>query len=274
MLPSFPSVGISSTLFAIALLVSSETPVHAATPYKLTVIAQAGDVVAGQTIIVPGNGVMNDSGTIAFSACGSSDFPYNCHVYRTSLSTLAAGPSLVAAGSGPKIDNAGTILFGCQDSAAICTQSGVLVKSGDTIGGQKIDSVSSYAISGNGAILFLGGWGVTPINPPFGGSTVASGLFTPSALVVKTCEKYLGPNPCIAGGVPGSSVGGQMLSSVGQFAINNSGTIAFDCNFNPPGGFPYGYDGLCTPSSIVARASSVIGGRTLNSIGGIGLNDA
>src|SRR5438309_7195329 len=66
---------------------------RAATTYKFTVIAQAGDVIAGHRIVVPRDGVMNNSGTIAFSACGSAINLDFCNIYKTSLSTLAAGPS-------------------------------------------------------------------------------------------------------------------------------------------------------------------------------------
>src|SRR5262249_2604388 len=94
---------------------------------------------------------------------------------------------------------------------------GTMVNPGNPIGGQHIDTLESYTASGNGGIAFSGFWGVTPINPPLGGSTIAGGMFTPSALLLKSCEKNFGSTaPCVPGGVPGSMIDGQMLWSIGS----------------------------------------------------------
>ena len=50
--------------------------------------------------------------------------------------------------------------------------------------------------------------------------------------------------------------------------INNSGGIAFYCDFGPS------RVGLCTPSAILARSDSIIGGHTLTLFGFPAINNS
>jgi hypothetical protein len=154
-------------LFSAAICIGSAGLAHAATAYKFTVIAQDGDTIGGSVIHVPGGGVINDSGVLAFGAtvsCGPPEAACGLgQVYRASLSVPMAAPTLVAPGVGPKIDASGTILFKCfalaGGGSGLCTQSTVVAKIGDSIGGSgAIEFFDAWDISGNGSIVFSAGW--------------------------------------------------------------------------------------------------------------------
>ena len=89
------------TLFLLALIAGSAVSADAAT-YKFTILAADGDVIGGQAIHFPDSAVLNDSGVVAFHAFTGSAFQPIYNVYQTSLSTLPAGPSLVAPASSPR----------------------------------------------------------------------------------------------------------------------------------------------------------------------------
>ena len=252
------------TLFLLALIAGSAVSADAAT-YKFTILAADGDVIGGQAIHFPDSAVLNDSGVVAFHAFTGSAFQPIYNVYQTSLSTLPAGPSQVAPGQQPKINNSGTILFRCTAAGlvALCTQSGVVAKVGDTIGGQRIQYINNWTIGGSGAIVFT-----ADLAPSSTSSVHATGLLTPSALLLKGCDIANFTSTCYAGGAHGDTIGGMELLSPYAPVINNSGGIAFYCDFGPS------RVGICTPSAILARSGSIIGGHTLTLFGFPAINNS
>ena len=253
----------SLNLFAIAALYSIGLQSFAAAPYSFTILAQNGQTVNGQTIFSPSNAVMNDNGDVAFDArvLGPIAPP---NVYRTSFNHSASGPALVAAGSKPQLANNGTIVFGC--TAGLCSQSGVLVAYGSTIGGRTITNLDTWAMSRNGRVVFTSSW--SRVLPDL--TTLSQyGLFTPTTLLAETCE-YVFPNTtgCYAGGAAGTRIEGQQLLVIAFPAINNSGEIAFGC------AFAFAQDGICTDSRVVDYPGSVISGDTLTLLKNPELNNA
>jgi len=65
---------------------------------------------------------MDNTGTIAFSACGSSNYPYNCNVYKTSLSTLRQDRRWWRQAASPKSTTTAHSVF-LRRQRGLCTQS-------------------------------------------------------------------------------------------------------------------------------------------------------
>lgn len=116
----------SAAMLACLTFAGSSGLAHAAKDYTLTIVAKDGDSLGGQKIMLPQGGGINASGTVVFAAsyiCGPGG--QSCtNVYRTSLSNLTASPFLVQANTFgiPRIDNRGTVVFGCA-GGALCTRS-------------------------------------------------------------------------------------------------------------------------------------------------------
>ena len=86
----------------------------------------------------------------------------------------------------------------------IFTQKALLVRSGDTVGGQKLTSFGLPVIADNGTVAFLGTY-------PGG-----AGIFTQSTVIAKT----------------GEMVDGRALTGLGQPAINCGGDVTFAGSFS------------------------------------------
>jgi hypothetical protein len=275
-----------------------------------SLLVKTGDTIGGQTLTDLGeNPDINNGGTVAF--IGASTFPSFSKFIFTQSSLLAkpgdtiGGQTLTGFGStvnaSPDINNGGTVafwaffsggegIFTTRQSDNPGSQSSLLVKTGDTIGGQTLTVFDHAArINDRGTVAFLG------LFP--GGE---DGIFTQSSLLAKT----------------GDTIGGQTLTGLGRPAINNRGTVAFAGGFSggsgifttrqsddpgsqssllvktgdtigsktlsfivsPPdinnrgtvaffGGFSGG-SGIFTQSSLVAKTGDVIGGQTLTGFGG------
>jgi hypothetical protein len=99
----------SAAILTCLMFVGSSGLAHDATDYTLTIVAMDGDSLGGQKIMLPLGGGINASGTVVFAAsyiCGPGG--QSCtNIYQTSLSNLAASPSLVQATAFgiPRIDN-------------------------------------------------------------------------------------------------------------------------------------------------------------------------
>jgi hypothetical protein len=109
------------------------------------------------------------------------------------------------------INDSGTVAFwgefpsGSVAANGIFTQSALLAKSGDTIGGQTLTFINIFAptINDSGTVAFVGSFA--------GGE----GIFTQSALVAKS----------------GDTIGGKTLATVFPPVINAGGTVAFSAFF-------------------------------------------
>jgi hypothetical protein len=110
---------------------------------------------------------------------------------------------LTGLGSNVEINKSGTVVFTSffPGGIGVFTQSTLVAKAGDTIGGKTLNDVSGFpAINNRGTVAFYA-------NFPGGG-----GIFTQSAMVAKL----------------GDAIGGQTLTGIGLLTqINESGTIAF-----------------------------------------------
>lgn len=117
----------------------------------------------------------------------------------------------------------------------------ILAKTGDTISGEILTDFGYAApqINDAGKVVFAGSFG-----------SGASGIFTPSQLLVKT----------------GDPVDGITLSSISGFTINNRGTLVFSGSFS-------GGSGIFTPSRALARTGDNIDGIGLNSPQSFAIND-
>jgi len=223
---------------------------------------------------------MNNNGTVVFMATVNCGVPGGCTaIYQTSVGsaplpvatrgTVIAGQSLGGAFN-PKIDDSGTILFNCVLNVGVgvgigaCTQSAVLAKPGETIGGKTIPSIVDTWISGNGAIVISGQSNrFSPALDP-GTALVADSLFTPTGFLLKTCESLISGTfftPCDSRGAAGDTISGKTLISIGFPTINNSGAIAF------LGGLSLGNNAIFSLSSLLASTGATIGGHTLTNIG-------
>lgn len=259
------------TLPAVFAALATCLGAQASTSYQYTVLTKPGDVIDGQTIMGTNEPVINDSGQVAFRAflCANLQCPA---IVQTFLGThpalIATSGSIVGGqtldsvfGDRVEIDNNGTIYFGCQVGGvnAICTQFSVVVKVGDTIGGVTLQSVGEFFVSKNGLLVFTGRFGRRIIGTGPDGSVSRTGMFTPTSLVLRTCEVQATTTGCFAGGGSGDTIGGFQLSGISFISVNNSGNIVFSCGLNRPGG------SICTPSTIVAQNGSIIGGITVTS---------
>jgi hypothetical protein len=270
------AVARSAAILACLMLAGSSGLAHAATNYTLTILAKDGDSLGGQKIMLPQGGGINTRGTVVFAAsyiCGPGG--QSCtNIYQTSLSNLAASPSLVQANTFgiPRIDNRGTILFGCA-GGALCTQSGVVVKPGDTTGGNgPIFQIQDWAISGSGEIVFLASW---QTNNPDGSYLLQFGLLTPSALLISGCESlYSGVNIVPCKGKSGTLIDGTKLFAPGlPVDFGPHGGINFDCGLPPASPFIPGTSApqaVCSLAHILAQPGTTIGGHTLTAANIVG----
>jgi hypothetical protein len=64
----------------------------------------------------------------------------------------------------------------------------------------------------------------------------------------------------------GDSIGGHVLTSIGNHAINNSGLVVFPASFD-------GGVGIFTPSGVLVQTGDTIAGKTLTDIGPLRLNN-
>jgi hypothetical protein len=136
---------------------------------------------------------------------------------------------------------AGAGIFTTRQSDGPGSQSSLLVKTGDTIGGKTLTDFGPAAINNRGTVVFLG---------LFSGEF---GIFNQSGLVAKI----------------GDSIGGQTLTLISSLspAINNHGTVAFAGEFA-------GGSGIFTQSSLLAKTGDTIGGKTLTAVSIPAINDS
>jgi hypothetical protein len=247
------------------------------TGYTLTVLANPGDVIDGQTIIDAGaTGIsLNDNNEVAFSAlvsCPQGECLANFKASPRSKPSLVVAPGSLIAGQtvqavGPaKIDNTGAIYFSCVFQGGIvgiCTQSSIVVKTGDVIGGFTLQSIGNFGVSPNGKLVFVGGFGRRVFSSQFQDAAESFGLFTPSRLLMKSCEDYFLTGDCYPGGPMGDSISGQQLLGFGSDppSVNNAGNIAFDCSFQSVQAM-----NICDSSHVIARPGTNIGGFTLTQV--------
>jgi hypothetical protein len=238
--------------------------------YNLTVLYTPGDTIDGHTTSGALGAAINDTGTVAFRAripCGQETCPAIFQTSITGTPSFVAGPGSTIAGQAVtpatgdriEIDNNGTIYFFCTfpgGGSGICTQSSIIAKTGDTIGGVALQGISAFAVSKSGSLVFTGTFGSRQIGDGPDGTVSRRGLFTPTALLVKSCEIQSTSVGCYLGGAPGDQIGGAEVQGIDSPTINNSGVIAFDCA-------PMG---VCTPSAIVAQSGTTIGGTTLTHV--------
>lgn len=252
-----------------AVLAWTASPAFATSSgYTYRVLVKPGAQIGGHTMLGSLGAAINDAGQVAFRgwiACGQNQCPA---VFETSASgpsaflagpgTVIAGNTLQSAGTGDRveIDNNGIVYYYCvfgSGVVGICTQSSVVVKTGDRIGGVTVEGISQFEISKSGLLVFAGTFGSRSIGGGFNGTVYRQGLFTTTSLLAKSCEIQVTTTGCYPGGAPGDYAGGHEIQSVLYPTINNSGETAFDC---APAR-------VCTPSSVVAQNGSTIQGITL-----------
>jgi hypothetical protein len=177
---------------AFAVLLFAAGQLPAGTIYTFQIVAQTGQVIGGQTI---------------------TDF-----------------------GLSPVVNNSGTVAFLATydgfGSRMIATQDGVVVQTGDTIGGKTLGWINDPSLNAGGTVAFSADY-------PGG-----EGIFTQNGAVA----------------LEGDTIAGYTLTGFGtQPAINASGTLAFLGNYN--GGQDFG---IFTKDSVLVKEGDTLDGLTLD----------
>jgi hypothetical protein len=204
--------------------------------------AGSGQTISGHTLMDVGHPAINNSGTVAFLGSFSSGegiFTQTALLAKTG--DLIAGATMVSFGA-PAINNKGTVAFQSWTlggrATAIVTPTTVLIKTGDTINGKRLnDLLFGPALNSSDTVAFFG---------TFPGG---SGIFTQKALLVRS----------------GDTVGGQMVTGFGLPVIDDSGTVAFLGIY--PGGM-----GIFTQSTLIAKTGDTVCGKTLTGLGQPAIN--
>ena len=233
-----PAVNDRGTVVVRGLLSSQEPAILAST----TLLAKAGDKIAGEKLTSFGLPAINNAGTLAFvgsSARGTGIFTQTAVLAKEG--ELIEGQTLTSFGP-PAINDRGTVAFqgwlSGKTATGIFTQSAVLVKVGDTIGGKTLtDLFFAPALNSSGTVAFTG---------VFSGGI---GVFTQHELLVQA----------------GDTIGGRALTSFGSPVISDSGKVAFFATFD-------GGAGIFTQTSPIAKTGDTIGGRTLIALGQPAIN--
>jgi hypothetical protein len=233
-----PAVNDRGTVVVRGLLSSQRSAILAST----TLLAKAGDKIAGQTLTSFGLPAINNAGTLAFvgsSLSGTGIFTQTEALAKSG--ELIEGQTLSSFGP-PAINDRGTVAFqgwlSGKIATAIFTPTAVLVKVGDTIGGKTLtDLYFAPALNSSGTVAFTG---------VFSGGT---GVFTQNELLVQA----------------GDTIGGRTLTSFGSPVINDRGRVAFFATYE-------GGAGIFTQTSLIAKAGDTVCGRTLVALGQPAIN--
>jgi hypothetical protein len=130
------------------------------------VLAKTGDTIGGRTLFEVGIPVINDSGSVAFPAIFDGGTAEGISTPSTLLvitpGGTIAGKTLTFGGAGPPaINGSGTVVFQATfdgfTGAGIFTPSTLLAKTGDTVGGKTLTTITGPAsINDRGVVVFLG----------------------------------------------------------------------------------------------------------------------
>ena len=132
-----------------------------------TLIARRGDVIDGQTLFSPDVATaINDDGTVVFVVRRADEVGERGPpgVYMQDRLVVESGQVIdgftIGKPFGVEISNPGEIFsftflhdFGDGPNAAIVTPERIVLKPGDVIGGQRVDLIRRFAVSGNGDIV-------------------------------------------------------------------------------------------------------------------------
>jgi hypothetical protein len=186
---------------------------------------------------------------IAAAALSAQTTQYNFQIVAKTGDSIS-GNTIVNFSEPPLLNDNGEVVFSAVHSGGqgIFTPSRQLVKTGDTIDGKQLSSVSSPALNSNGDVVFLGGFA--------GGSAI----FNQTNILVKT----------------GDAINGQPIFSFYRgLSLNGNGAVAFQASTGTS--FPTGTAIFVrcpdANSKLLIGPGQPVAGKTLSAVGTPVMND-